>query len=120
MSDRGQANFDTPARQRERRVGCEGTPGQGPFMAIVIELEADQVLDANFQTYGCPVAIACGEYVCNWVPGKTLEMAGTISEEDVIKSIGHPPLGREHCPGLAVKALRKALHGELAGSPSSG
>jgi len=89
-------------------VGCEGKPGEGPFMLVVLKVKDDCIVDARFQTYGCPAAVACGEFVCNWVQDKSLSLALSISEADVIAGVGAPPLGREHCPGLAVKSLHKA------------
>jgi len=90
-------------------VGCEGMPGQGPFMLIVLEVESDRISDAKFQTYGCPASQACGQFATEWVEGKTLEEARLFSVDDIINGIGQMPLGREHCPGLAVGALRRCL-----------
>jgi len=92
-------------------VGCEGKPGEGPFMLIVLKVKDDCIIDARFQTYGCPAAVACGEFVCDWSEGKSLSSASSISEADVIEGVGKPPLGREHCPGLSVRALLHAIKG---------
>jgi len=81
-------------------------------MAIVIELDDDRIADAKFRTYGCPVARACGEYVCQWSLGRRLEELALLDEAAVVAGVGHPPLGREHCPGLAVKAIHIVLQGE--------
>jgi NifU-like protein involved in Fe-S cluster formation len=50
-----------------------------------------------------------GEFVCNWACGKSLDEADKLTTVDVIAGVGQPPLGREHCPRLAVNALLKAL-----------
>lgn len=90
-------------------VGCEGMPGQGPFMLMILTLENEVIVDARFQTYGCPAAVACGEFVCGQLDGRSVTAASAMTEADIVAGIGPPPLGREHCPGLAIKALRKAI-----------
>jgi NifU-like protein involved in Fe-S cluster formation len=108
--------WDYRVANKEHRAGCEGIPGQGPFMVVVVELEDDRIQDAKFQTYGCPVAIACGEFVCNWAQGKSAKEVDQLTEDHVVVGVGHPPLGREHCPGLAVRALKKAFLADLSGT----
>lgn len=90
-------------------VGKDGTPGQGPHLVIVLELCNDCVSQARFSTYGCPVAVACGQFVCDQIEGKPLSEASKMEEADIIRGIGQMPLGRDHCPGLAIRALRDAL-----------
>ena len=103
----------SPVSGQRNLVGSEGTAGQGPFMLIVIKVnDHNRINDARYQTYGCPAAQACGEFVCNWACGKSLGEADKLTTADVIAGVGQPPLGREHCPGLAVNALRKALTNE--------
>ena len=90
-------------------AGQAGMPGQGPHMIIVVKAQQAQITQARFSTYGCPAAVACGQYVCEEIEGSTLDRADSIDEESILKAIGQMPLGREHCPGLAVTALRSAL-----------
>jgi nitrogen fixation NifU-like protein len=90
-------------------VGRQGTPGQGPHMVLYLRLEADRIMDARFQTYGCPAAIACGSWLSEWVIGRTTEEAIALTALEVDEGLGHLPLGKEHCPPLAVGALRAAL-----------
>lgn len=100
-----------PASQSQRlsAAGVEGVPGQGPFMLMVLQVHQERILDARFQTYGCPAAVSCGTFVAEWVTGKTLSEAENLQEEDILNNVGHMPLGREHCPGLAIKSLRHAV-----------
>jgi len=89
--------------------GQVGTPGQGPFMIVVVKAVHDVITQARFSTYGCPAANACGQCVCEAIEGKPAADAAHIDEEYITQSIGQMPLGREHCPGLATKALRIAI-----------
>lgn len=90
-------------------VGQAGTPGQGPFLVIHLRLEGERIAEARFRTYGCPVAIACGSLITEWVRGKTAAEAGEMDAEALAARLGEVPLGKEHLPELAVAALRSAL-----------
>lgn len=92
-------------------IGQEGVPGEGPFMTMYLKLDGDQVREARFETYGCPYAVACGAWVTRWVVGRTAEKARLLEASDLSAILGGLPLGKEHCAGLAVGALRRALMG---------
>jgi nitrogen fixation protein NifU and related proteins len=89
--------------------GKAGTPGQGPFMAVVIKVQGDRIIEAHFTTYSCPSAVACGEWLCEWLAGKTVADAGEIRMEEIAAGVGGLPLGKEHTAVLAANALREAL-----------
>ena len=92
-------------------VGVDGIPGQGNYMLLCLKVEAEteRIVEARFQTYPCPSAIACGNWTCEWAEEKTLEEARALEAGQVARGVGGLPLGREHCPQLAVSALHKAL-----------
>jgi len=90
-------------------VGQAGIPGQGPHMLIVLQVRENLIVKAQFSTYGCPAAVACGQFVCEQVEGKAWQEAKGIDEDCIIAGVGQMPLGREHCPPLTVRALQDAL-----------
>jgi len=90
-------------------IGQEGIAGEGPFMILYLRFDGEQIAAARFETYGCPAAIASGNWLTNWLVGKTIENAGVIEAEDLMRMLGGLPLGKEHCAFLAIKALRSAL-----------
>jgi len=90
-------------------TGMAGVFGQGPYMQLWIRSEADQILDASFDTYGCPAAIACGSFISEWIKGRSTEQVGNITARDLDRILGGLPAGKEHCPELAVTALHSAL-----------
>jgi nitrogen fixation NifU-like protein len=90
-------------------VGQSGTPGHGPHMIVAVKAVDGQIVQARFSTYGCPAAEACGQFVCESIENITIDRAAEIDEDKILTSIGRMPLGREHCPGLAIMALRGAL-----------
>ena len=90
-------------------AGQVGTPGQGPHMTIVVKADNEVIVQARFSTYGCPAANACGQFVCSEIENTTVQQAARIDEDVILNSIGRMPLGREHCPGMTITALRSAL-----------
>jgi NifU-like protein involved in Fe-S cluster formation len=92
-----------------RLAGCEGTPGQGPFMAIVLDVVDDKVVNAHFQTYGCPASQACGQFACEWAIGKAIDQISELDAAGILQGVGAMPLGREHCPPMTVAALRRCI-----------
>ena len=78
-------------------------------MQMHLRLSGDTISSANFDTYGCPYAIACGDWVATWVAGKTVSQALVLEPGDLSRMLGGLPLGKEHCASLAVLSLRQAL-----------
>lgn len=116
MTDGGTSTADGEADAKKTYlVGQEGSAGQGPFMLLVLTVAGGRIEDARFQTYACPAAVACGNFVAEWVTGRTCAEAAALDAGLIETGVGHMPLGREHCPVLAARALRAAL--AQAGSP---
>src|SRR4051812_35981727 len=98
----GELGDATPIRR-------QGGPRPGPHMVLYLRIENDVITEARFQTYGCPAAIACGSWVSEWVVGKSVGDVALLTVDEVTEGLGGLPLGKEHCPVLAVGALRDAL-----------
>lgn len=94
--------------------GRAGRPGVGNYMVIQLKVESDRIVSAAFQTYGCVGAISCGCELTDMVTGRSVEEALDLQAEDLLRSLGGLPMGKEHCAGLAVSALRKAFGAESA------
>ena len=99
-------------------AGQAGVAGQGPHMLIVLQVKENLIVKAQFSTYGCPAAVACGQFVTEQVEGKDWRdvQQADICGETIIAGIGQMPLGREHCPALTIGALRQALEQLLVSS----
>ena len=89
--------------------GQSGAPGEGPYMFVTLQAQGDVILDANFSTYGCPYAIACGNWLTGWVKQKTVDQAALLGTKDLSLMLGGLPLGKEHCAQIAVEALQDGL-----------
>ena len=95
--------------------GVAGDPNAGPFMKLYLEIHSGVAERATFETYGCPPAIAAGSYLTEYVKGKSVEELATLEPGKLTDLLGGIPLGKEHCPQIAIGALRAALeaHGKL-------
>lgn len=105
-SPRNQGRMDSPDR-----VGIAGTPGQGPFMVFCLRLRDNIVVEAKYQTHGCGATIAAGSMLTELIMNKTVEECRTVSADQLTHALGGVPPDKQHCPVLAVTALRNALDG---------
>ena len=64
--------------------------------------------DARFKTYGCGSAIASSSLVTEWVKGKTLDEAQTITNQTIAEELALPPV-KIHCSILAEDAIKAAV-----------
>src|SRR5579871_210757 len=108
--------FNSPHRRGPLEAadacGQAGAPGEGPYTAIWLRMGGDTIVEASFDTYGCPAATATASWVTRWVEGKTMEQASVLDPGMLMTVLGGLPLAKEHTAYLAVKALQAAL-GEL-------
>lgn len=81
----------------------------GDSMNLYLRIEGNRILDVRFQTFGCAAAIASSSMLTRMVKGKTLEEAGRITEDDVVRALDGMPEPKVHCSLLAVDALKGAL-----------
>ncbi len=91
-------------------TGTAGVVGEGPYLVLWLKVDEDnKIVDAAYQTFGCPAAIASGSVLAELVEGKSPAEALLVSEENIVESLGGLPEGKDHCPRLAVQALKNAL-----------
>jgi nitrogen fixation protein NifU and related proteins len=90
-------------------TGTAGVPGEGPYLIVWLRVEAGVVREAAYRTFGCPAAIASASVLCELVVGEAVDVAARLSEADLVSALGGLPEGKEHCPPLAVGALRRAV-----------
>ena len=90
-------------------LGSAGTPGEGHYFRVWLEMDGETIVRAAFQTYGCAVAIACGSVTCSLLAGRSREQTLILDSQDITRLVGGVPEGKEHCPQLVVAALALAL-----------
>ena len=90
-------------------VGTVGNAKCGDIMRIYIKVENDVITDVKFKTFGCGAAIATSSKATELVKGKTLDEALTITNKQVMESLGGLPPVKVHCSVLAEEALHAAI-----------
>lgn len=90
-------------------IGRHGAKGEGPYMNIILECENGLVTSAQFETYGCPSAIRCGDWVTKWAKGRPPPSLLVMEPADLLIVVGGLPLGKEFCAEMTVNALRDAV-----------
>ncbi len=75
---------------------------------IRVNPETQVIEDAKFKTFGCGSAIASSSLATEWVKGKTVAEALTITNTDIVKELALPPV-KIHCSVLAEDAIRAAI-----------
>ncbi|MFN2611709.1 MAG: iron-sulfur cluster assembly scaffold protein [Actinomycetota bacterium] len=97
-------------------TGVEGDATCGDVVQVSVELEDGVISGARFKTFGCAVAIAASEAVCELAEGVTPGVAGLIDVQQVMGVIGPLPGQRLSCAASAVEAVKRAAR--QAGAPS--
>ena len=89
-------------------TGVVGAPECGDVMKLQIKVEGDIIVDARFKTFGCGSAIASSSLATEWIKGKTLAEAGSITNSDIVEELTLPPV-KIHCSVLAEDAIKSAI-----------
>ena len=91
-------------------TGLVGAPECGDVMRLQIRVnpQTQVIEDAKFKTFGCGSAIASSSLATEWVKGRTINQALTISKTDIVKELALPPV-KIHCSVLAEDAIRAAI-----------
>ncbi len=104
-------------------TGLVGAPACGDVMVLQIRVDENgKVADAKFKTFGCGSAIASSSYATEWVKGKRVEEATTVTNKDIALHLKLPPV-KLHCSMLAEDAIKPAIADwkeKQVGSPRHG
>tara|TARA_R100000951_G_scaffold114690_2_gene120502 strand:+ start:4245 stop:4619 length:375 start_codon:yes stop_codon:yes gene_type:complete len=89
-------------------TGMVGAPACGDVMQLQIKVKNGIIEDARFKTYGCGSAIASSSLLTEWVKGRNLEEAGSITNSHIAEELALPPV-KIHCSVLAEDAIKEAI-----------
>lgn len=90
-------------------TGLVGAPACGDVMRLQIKVSDDGMIeDAKFKTFGCGSAIAASSLATEWIKGKTIDEANTLSNRDIVEELNLPPV-KIHCSVLAEDAIKSAI-----------
>jgi len=62
-----------------------------------------KIVDAKFKTFGCGSAIASSSLATEWIIGKGLNEAASITNSDIAKELHLPPV-KLHCSSTRLAA----------------
>src|SRR5213594_1006786 len=90
-------------------TGVVGAPECGDVMKLQLKISDEGIVqDARFKTFGCGSAIASSSLVTEWVKGKTVDEAGTITNKEIARELSLAPV-KIHCSVLAEDAIKAAI-----------
>jgi nitrogen fixation NifU-like protein len=89
-------------------TGLVGAPECGDVMKLQIQVEGDKIVDAKFKTFGCGSAIASSSLATEWIKGKTVDEALSITNSEIVEELSLPPV-KIHCSVLAEDAIKAAV-----------
>ena len=104
LSPRNQGQLDAPTY-----VGVAGTPGQGPFVVIQLEIAKGIVQAAKFQSHTCGATIASVSLLTEMICGQPIDYCRNLTGQDLIEALDGLPPHKRHCADFAVRALSNAL-----------
>ena len=97
------------SRSTDVGTGLVGAPECGDVMKLQIKVDQDQIVDAKFKTFGCGSAIASSSLATEWIKGKSIDEASTISNTEIVEELSLPPV-KIHCSVLAEDAIKLAIN----------
>lgn len=90
-------------------TGTAGTPDMGQVTRIQIRVTPQgHIEEARFKTYGGPPAIAASSLVAEWITGKTLDEALTLTSAEIARELSLPA-AKIHCALLVEDAVKAAV-----------
>ena len=90
-------------------TGLVGAPECGDVMKLQIQVDNEnRIIDAKFKTFGCGSAIASSSLATEWIKGKSIVEASSISNTQIVKELSLPPV-KIHCSVLAEDAIKAAI-----------
>ena len=84
-------------------------PVNREIMKIYISLEGEKIVDAQFQTFGCPPAIACCSVATRLIIGKTLSEAEKITEKQILAELESLPENKMQYLKMAVDTVKDGV-----------
>lgn len=84
-------------------------PACGDVLELTIRIDDGRISEVRFRAKGCVPAMACGSLLTELLQGRTMEEAGKMRREELVRAIGGLPEASIHASHLAMDALKAAL-----------
>jgi len=91
---------DATARVRLENPAC------GDVLELTARIVEERIVSIRFRAQGCVPVMACASAITELAKGKSMEEAGAIEPDDVLRAVGGVPPASGHAAQLAVDALR--------------
>jgi nitrogen fixation NifU-like protein len=84
-------------------------PACGDIMRLYLKIDGDRIVEAKFQTQGCPAAIAAGSMSTEMLVDMSLEEAAGLKREAIDEALGGLPPQKVHSAVLVEDAVKAAM-----------
>ena len=84
-------------------------PACGDIMRLYLRMDGDRIVEAKFQTQGCPAAIAAGSMATEMLIDMTLEEAADLKRAAIDAALGGLPPQKAHTAVLVEDAVKAAM-----------
>jgi nitrogen fixation protein NifU and related proteins len=85
-------------------------PACGDILELAVKVTAGRVDEIRFRAKGCVPAMGCASAMTELAKGRSVEEAGSITKDDVVRAVGALPPASGHAAQLAVDALAAVLN----------
>lgn len=90
-------------------TGLVGAPACGDVMKLQIRVDDEgNIVESKFKTFGCGSAIASSSVATEWIKGRTIADAASITNKEIADHLNLPPV-KLHCSMLAEDAINAAI-----------
>ncbi len=90
-------------------VGEIGDGRCDDVMKIYVRVQADVIIEASFETFGCAGSIAACSAATELLRGRTVAQAKAITAEEIDQALEGLPEEKRHCAETAAEASQAAL-----------
>lgn len=89
-------------------VGRADTPAADAVCEIHLGIDAGRIVEARFAAYGAPLTVACADWLCEYISGRTIAATRGLSTQDMQAALALAAEER-FAAMLALDALHNAL-----------
>ena len=86
-----------------------GNAESGNVIRLYLQIRNKKIIAAKFLAFGSVAVIACSEYICRYLEGKTIDAAQQLTATQIMQGLGMLDI-EIHAASLAARAVKKSLH----------
>jgi NifU-like protein involved in Fe-S cluster formation len=93
-------------------IAEETNPVCGDRLRLSLRIHDARIEAARFLAYGCPPTLACGSALAEMVEGMSIQEAGALTKDEIVKAVGGLSSRKHHAAALAIEALQSAIQAQ--------